>query len=97
MYRAVGCPRCNHTGYAGRLGVYEAVVIDETLRRLIGENADEDVLARAAFARAGTLAASARAAVAAGDTTPEEALRVARQDDVPPAPALKEHEGDARV
>ena len=97
MYRAVGCPRCNHTGYAGRLGVYEAVAIDDTLRRLIGENADEDALARAAFACAGTLAASARAAVAAGDTTPEEALRVARQDDAPAPPPLKEHHGDARV
>ena len=83
LYRAVGCERCNHTGYAGRLGLYEAVAIDDELRRLIGENADEDALARVAFGRSGRLADSARAAVATGATTPEEAIRVIRQDDVP--------------
>jgi len=81
LYRAIGCPACNHTGYAGRLGVYEAVAIDDEMRRLIGDNASEDRLAEAAFAHADRLAASARAAIAAGMTTLEEALRVTRQDD----------------
>src|SRR3546814_964515 len=81
LYRAVGCAHCNHTGYAGRLGVYEAITIDDEMRRLIGDNASEDALAEAAFARADRLAASARSAVAAGMTTLEEALRVTRQDD----------------
>src|SRR3546814_7018622 len=80
LYRAVGCAHCNHTGYAGRLGVYEAITIDDEMRRLIGDNASEDALAEAAFARADRLAASARSAVAAGLTTLEEALRVTRQD-----------------
>ncbi|MGH8084931.1 MAG: type II secretion system ATPase GspE [Lysobacter sp.] len=80
LYQAVGCPRCNHTGYAGRMGVYEAISIDDEMRRLIGDNADEDTLARAAFARADRLAGSARAAVASGATTLEEALRVTRDD-----------------
>ena len=79
LFRAVGCPACNHTGYAGRLGVYEAVRIDDTLRRLIGANADEDALAAAAFARSERLESSARACIARGDTTVEEALRVTRQ------------------
>src|SRR3546814_17710339 len=64
LYRAVGCAHCNHTGYAGRLGVYEAITIDDEMRRLIGDNASEDALAEAAFARADRLAASARSAVA---------------------------------
>src|SRR3546814_5970661 len=81
LYRAVGCAHCNHTGYAGRLGVYEAITIDDEMRRLIGDNASEDALAEAAFARADRLEASARSAVAAGLTTLEEALRVTRQDD----------------
>src|SRR3546814_19802950 len=38
LYRAVGCAHCNHTGYAGRLGVYEAITIDDEMRRLIGDN-----------------------------------------------------------
>ncbi|WP_152597856.1 type II secretion system ATPase GspE [Novilysobacter arseniciresistens] len=97
VYRAAGCARCNHTGYAGRLGVYEAVVIGDTLRRMIGDNADEDALAHAAFSRTATLAASARAAVARGDTTPEEALRVVRQDDAPPMTTAASDNSHARV
>src|SRR3546814_14803649 len=73
LYRAVGCAHCNHTGYAGRPGVYEAITIDDEMRRLIGDNASEDALAEAAFARADRLAASARSAVAAGLTQLAEA------------------------
>src|SRR3546814_14143887 len=93
LYRAVGCAHCNHTGYAGRLGVYEAITIDDEMRRLIGDNASEDALAEAAFARADRLAASARSAVAAGLTTLEEALRVTRQDDGPDDGAQPRAEG----
>jgi general secretion pathway protein E len=81
LYQATGCERCNHSGYSGRLGLYEAIPVGDTLRRLIGENADEDSIARAAFADGQHLADAARAAVAAGDTTLEEALRVTRHDD----------------
>lgn len=40
---AVGCERCGGTGYAGRIGVYEIMLVDEKLRRLIlrGASADE--------------------------------------------------------
>uniref|UniRef100_A0A8J7VVP1 Type II secretion system protein E n=1 Tax=Coralloluteibacterium stylophorae TaxID=1776034 RepID=A0A8J7VVP1_9GAMM len=79
-HRAVGCPACQHTGYVGRLGVYEVVRVDDALRRLIGEGAEEHVLADAAFARRPTLADAARASVLAGETTVEEALRVTRQE-----------------
>ncbi|MFZ7095564.1 type II secretion system ATPase GspE [Luteimonas dalianensis] len=81
LYAAAGCPQCQHTGFAGRIGVYEAVTIDERLRALIGAGADEDALAREAAVSGDWLADSARACVAAGTTTPEEALRVVRQDE----------------
>src|SRR3546814_19171852 len=93
LYRAVGCAHCNHTGYAGRLGVYEAITIDDEMRRLIGDNASEAALAEAAFARADRLAASARSAVAAGMTTLEEAPRVTRPDDGTAAGAPHPAEG----
>jgi len=84
IYRARGCAACNSTGYAGRVGVYEMVKVDERVRRLIGEDADETALARAAFpgngSAAGTLAAGTRAYVLDGVTTVEEAVRVARQE-----------------
>jgi general secretion pathway protein E len=79
-YRPVGCPACAGTGYAGRLGLFEIVHADETLRRLISSGASEQDMAAHAFANGKTLAVSARDAVAAGLTTPEEAIRVIRKD-----------------
>ncbi len=81
VYAAVGCAVCHHSGYAGRVGIYEAIAVDDALRRLIGDNADEDALAAVAFARAPRLGDAARAAVLQGLTTLEEALRVTRQQD----------------
>lgn len=81
QYQAIGCVACHHTGYTGRIGLYEAITVDEDLRRLIGENADEDALAAHAFARSQRLSGAARAAVTSGLTTLEEALRVTRHED----------------
>ncbi|WP_300975479.1 GspE/PulE family protein [Sphingomonas sp. LHG3406-1] len=78
IYRAVGCERCGPTGYKGRIGLFEAVAVDGEIRRLILEGADETAIAAHAFARSPNLAASARALVEAGVTTPEEAIRVSR-------------------
>ncbi|HLM52747.1 MAG TPA: type II secretion system ATPase GspE [Pseudoxanthomonas sp.] len=80
LYRATGCPHCSHTGYTGRIGIYEVITVDDEIRRLIGINADEDAIASAAFIGGDRLPASARRCVARGDTTLEEALRVTRQD-----------------
>ena len=80
LFQSVGCPQCNQTGYAGRIGIYEVITVDDEIRRLIGINADEDSIAAAAFAGGQRLAAAARACVAQGATTLEEALRVTRQD-----------------
>lgn len=79
LFRPVGCSACGQTGYAGRIGVYEAIRVDDRVRGLIGAGADEDAIAAAGLARGG-LAASARACVAQGLTTVEEAVRVTRQE-----------------
>jgi general secretion pathway protein E len=81
LYRAQGCAQCGQTGYVGRVGVYEAIRVDKTIRRLISEGAAEDEIARTAReAGGGTLAQEARACVLEGLTTVEEALRVTRQE-----------------
>jgi general secretion pathway protein E len=80
VYEAVGCDQCNHTGYKGRIGVFEAVRIDETIRRLINDGGDESLIARHAFLHAQNLGAAARQLVRDGKTTPEEAVRVSRRD-----------------
>ncbi len=80
VYEPVGCPACNGTGFRGRVGVFEAVRVDETIRDLIHEGGDENAIARHAFRKLPDLAASARAMVIDGVTTPEEAIRITRRD-----------------
>ena len=82
IYEPVGCASCNHTGFKGRIGVFEAVRVDETIRRLINDGGDEAIIARHAFLRAPNLGAAARKLVREGLTTPEEAVRISRRDAV---------------
>jgi general secretion pathway protein E len=77
-----GCQACGDTGYRGRTGLFEAVNVDDTLRRLINAGGDEPAIAAHAFRAAPTLAATARALVLDGVTSPEEALRVSRHETV---------------
>lgn len=81
MYRARGCERCSMTGYRGRIGLFEAVRVDATVRRLINEDADEGEISRHVFSKTANLMSAARELVAAGETTPEEAIRVARREE----------------
>ena len=80
--RPKGCDECGHTGFKGRIGVFEAIKVDETVRRYIYAGGDESMIAKHAFLKAPTLASAARAMVAKGITTPEEAIRIARREDV---------------
>jgi general secretion pathway protein E len=82
VYKAVGCPECNNTGFQGRIGVFEAVRVDDTIRRLINDGGDEAILARHAFVNQPNLSAAARKLVRAGHTTPEEAIRISRREDI---------------
>jgi general secretion pathway protein E len=75
-----GCPGCGQSGYKGRIGLFEAVKVDETIRRLINAGGDEAAIATHAFARAPALTQAARALVVDGVTSPEEALRVVRHE-----------------
>ncbi|MET0180966.1 MAG: ATPase, T2SS/T4P/T4SS family [Novosphingobium sp.] len=78
---AGACTACAQTGYDGRIGVFEALRIDDALRRMIHDNVNETAIADHAFRDAPSLRHSARDLVLAGETTPEEAARVARRED----------------
>ncbi|MBX9880870.1 MAG: Flp pilus assembly complex ATPase component TadA [Sphingomonas sp.] len=80
VYEPVGCEACGHSGYKGRIGVFEAIRVDDTIRRLINDGGDEAIIARHAFVNAPNLGSAARAMVREGVTTPEEAVRVSRSD-----------------
>ncbi len=78
LFRAVGCNACHHSGYNGRLAVFEFLAVDQTIARLISRRADIHAIEEAATA-AGcrSLMQDGFAKVALGLTTVEEILRVA--------------------
>lgn len=48
VYRADGCEKCNFTGYKGRIGIYEAILMDEEIEKVIKENPSERDINKAA-------------------------------------------------
>jgi type IV pilus assembly protein PilB len=80
VYRKVGCPRCNRTGYKGRIGIFQLMVMNDELEALAAANAPRDAIDRAAFA-AGmrSLWDDGIAKAAAGLTSVEELARVVTQ------------------
>lgn len=76
-YAGVGCPRCNGTGYKGRAGLYEIMIVDEELRDLIAKGANSSVLMEAALKNGmRSLREQALRKAEKGDLTLEEVLRV---------------------
>ncbi|AIS19076.1 type II secretion system protein E [Pseudomonas rhizosphaerae] len=75
--RAVGCSRCRDTGYCGRAGVYEVLLMSDGVKACIGANTDFAALRRQAC-REGmrSLRLGGARQIAAGLTTLEEVLRV---------------------
>jgi general secretion pathway protein E len=82
IYKPVGCLECRHTGYMGRVGIYEILTLDQNLKHLIVERADLAAITAEAY-RGGMrpLRLAGAMKVAQGVTTLEEVLKVA-----PPAP-----------
>ena len=76
FYKAVGCMQCQSIGYQGRLGLYEMVINDDTLRQMIHDGASETDMSAYAFAQRNTLLQSGADAVLKGQTSSEEVLRV---------------------
>lgn len=77
VYDAVGCEKCMNTGYKGRTGIYELLVVDNAMRQLILQNPGIDEIFQ--FARKSgltTLSESAAQKVLEGITSIDEMLRV---------------------
>jgi general secretion pathway protein E len=81
LYRAVGCPQCQRTGYAGRTGIYELMLVDDEIRQLILKNVDSSTIkARAVAGGMMTLLEHGAYKVAMGETTAAEVLSVTAED-----------------
>ena len=81
LHQAVGCRHCNHTGFRGRVGIFELLLSTTEIRQLVSSGASHDELRRLALAQGMmTLRQSGWQRVLAGETTIEEVLRVASSE-----------------
>jgi general secretion pathway protein E len=77
LYQAgAGCKSCNQMGYRGRTGIYELVVIDDTLRGLIHDGAGELAMEQQARQRTPGIRDDGVRRILQGETSIEEVLRV---------------------
>ncbi len=76
FYRGKGCEKCNRTGYKGRMGLFELLVMNDELRDMVMRNASTEDL-REAARRAGmvTLRDSGMEGIFSGATTADEVIR----------------------
>jgi type II secretory ATPase GspE/PulE/Tfp pilus assembly ATPase PilB-like protein len=76
MYEGKGCEACRHTGYRGRLGIFELLVIDDEIRAMIVDKTPANVIREAAVKNGMvTLWEDAKLKVIDGITTYSEILR----------------------
>ncbi len=77
IYTAQGCEHCRHTGYQGRVGLYEIMPLSNELKKLVAADANLDVLKQQAY-REGVqpLRLSGAKRISEGVTTIEEVMRV---------------------
>jgi general secretion pathway protein E len=81
IYRAVGCQNCLGTGYHGRTGIFELLVLDDDIRSLILKDYDTNTIKKAATHRGMlTLRQDGAMKVLKGVTTIGEVVRVTQED-----------------
>jgi type IV pilus assembly protein PilB len=77
LYRKRGCPRCSQTGYKGRIGIFQLLLMNEALAELAVRRASREEVEREAMANGmRTLWDDGMAKVSAGLTSIEELARV---------------------
>jgi general secretion pathway protein E len=75
-----GADSASGTGYRGRMGIYELVLVDDHLRTMIHDGAAEHDMERYARTLTPSIRDDGRAKILSGSTTVEEVLRVTRED-----------------
>jgi len=81
IFKPVGCRECRHTGYSGRVAIYELLVANDEIRHLAGQRAPTQLVKEAAR-KAGmmTLRENGWRKVLHGITSVDEIVRMARHD-----------------
>jgi general secretion pathway protein E len=81
VYRGRGCSKCFETGYAGRSGIYELLIVDNDVRSMILDHTDANTIKMACVEKGmRSLRGDGAMKVAEGVTTIEEVMRVTQED-----------------
>jgi general secretion pathway protein E len=80
VWEASGCESCQHTGYRGRVGIYELISIDDVLRQQIHDRSAEQVMVQHARLTMPGLRDDGRTKILEGLTTVAEVVRVSMED-----------------
>jgi len=80
IYQPAGCDNCNHSGYRGRTGIHELILVDAPLRQAIAQARGEAELEEIVRRNASSIRHNGWRKVLAGLTSPEEVIRVTRQE-----------------
>ncbi|UCG79183.1 MAG: type II secretion system ATPase GspE [Nitrospirota bacterium] len=81
LYRGEGCERCKGSGYAGRTGIFELLIVDDDLRSMVSRKVDTGTIKAEAIKKGmRTLYVDGISKVVSGTTTLSEILRVTQQD-----------------
>jgi general secretion pathway protein E len=81
VYQSSGCPACMATGYSGRIGIFEMLLMDDVIRAMVLKDTDAATIKRIAVERGmRTLRMDGARKVIAGLTTIEEVMRVTAED-----------------
>lgn len=79
IFQPEGCEQCQHTGYRGRMGLYELMPVDEEIRKMIHSDTAEAQIEQTLRQSMPSLSESGYQAVLEGKTSLEEVLRVTQR------------------
>lgn len=81
FYKGKGCAKCMNTGYKGRIGIFELMILDDSIRNLvIGKVPTEEIRKKAIASGMTTLKEEGIQKIKEGITTVEEVLRVTQEE-----------------
>lgn len=76
IYEAVGCEACHQLGYQGRIGIYEVIQVNESIREMIHNGDSESIITKSARQTSLSIRHNGFQKILDGQTTLEEVLRV---------------------
>ena len=81
LYRPNGCPACKHTGYRGRIGIFEMMLVDDEIRAMVSKNVDSKTIKQQAVSNGmGTIRQDGARKVLDGVTSIAEVLRATEEE-----------------